>query len=128
MVMDPTLPRIKVRDLLMQAFLTGWERSNLGPALAERGAEIGPDLYPAQNFFRRSDNYQLALKGVVAQTISAWPLPPTYHQPTDTIENLDLAFMALQVGAVDVGVECQLIGGASRRRACRVARSGRASE
>ena len=25
MVMDPTLPRISVRDLLMQAFLTGWE-------------------------------------------------------------------------------------------------------
>src|SRR5689334_14498058 len=60
--------------------LTGWERSNLGPALATRGAEIAPDLYPEQNFFRRSDNYQLALKGVVAQTISAWPLPPTYHQ------------------------------------------------
>ena len=28
MVMDPALPRIKVRDLLMQAFLTGWERSD----------------------------------------------------------------------------------------------------
>lgn len=28
MVMDSTLPRIKVRDLLMQAFLTGWERSD----------------------------------------------------------------------------------------------------
>ena len=29
MVMDdPTLPRIKVRDLLMQAFLTGWTRSD----------------------------------------------------------------------------------------------------
>ena len=27
MVMDPTLPRITVRDLLMQAFLTGWEHS-----------------------------------------------------------------------------------------------------
>ena len=27
MVMDPTLPRITERDLLMQAFLTGWERS-----------------------------------------------------------------------------------------------------
>jgi hypothetical protein len=80
--------------------LTGWERSNLGPALATRGAEIGPDLYPQQNFFRRSDNYQLALKGVVAQTISAWPLPPTYHQPTDTIENLDLAFMAEVVGSL----------------------------
>ena len=28
MVMDPTLPRISVRDLLMQAFLTGWECSD----------------------------------------------------------------------------------------------------
>lgn len=83
---DPQRP-----DKLM---LTGWERSNLGPALAERGADIAPDLYPQQNFFKRSDNYQLALKGVVAQTISAWPLPPTYHQPTDTVENLDLVFMA----------------------------------
>jgi Zn-dependent M28 family amino/carboxypeptidase len=73
--------------------LTGWERSNLGPALQQRGAEIGPDLYPQQNFFRRSDNYQLALKGVVAQTISAWPVPPTYHRETDTLANLDLGFM-----------------------------------
>lgn len=73
--------------------LTGWERSNLGPTLQAQGADIGPDLYPEQNFFQRSDNYQLALKGVVAQTVSAWPLTPTYHQPTDTIENLDLGFM-----------------------------------
>ena len=28
MVMDPTLPRVSVRDLLMQAFLTGWELSD----------------------------------------------------------------------------------------------------
>ena len=28
MVMDPTLPRISVRDLMMQAFLTGWTRSD----------------------------------------------------------------------------------------------------
>lgn len=27
MVMNPLLPRISVRELLMQAFLTGWERS-----------------------------------------------------------------------------------------------------
>lgn len=73
--------------------LTGWERSNLGPTLKAQGAGIGPDPYPEQNFFQRSDNYQLARKGVVAQTVSAWPLTPTYHQPTDTIENLDLGFM-----------------------------------
>ena len=28
MVMNPLLPRITVRDLLMQAFLTGWEKSD----------------------------------------------------------------------------------------------------
>lgn len=73
--------------------LTGWERSNLGPILREHGASIGPDRYPKENFFERSDNYQLARKGVVAQTISAWPVPPTYHQPTDDLAHLDLPFM-----------------------------------
>lgn len=74
--------------------LTGWERTNLGPTLKAQGADIGPDPYPEQNFFQRSDNYQLALKGVVAQTVSAWPVPPTYHQPSDTVESVDLKFMA----------------------------------
>jgi aminopeptidase YwaD len=73
--------------------LTGWERSNLGPTLKAQGADIGPDLYPEQNFFQRSDNYQLALKGVVAQTVSAWPTPPTYHQATDDLAHIDLGFM-----------------------------------
>ena len=35
MVMDPTLPRISVRDLLMQAFLTGWELSDKSVAQDE---------------------------------------------------------------------------------------------
>ena len=73
--------------------LTGWERSNLGPILAAHGAQVGPDLYPEQNLFQRSDNYELALKGVVAQTISGWPVPPTYHDPSDTLEHIDFAFM-----------------------------------
>ena len=84
------VPDPKDRKALM---LTGWERSNLGPALRARGASLGPDPYPEENFFMRSDNYQLAKKGVVAHTVSAWPLPPTYHQPTDTLENVDLPFM-----------------------------------
>ena len=48
--------------------LTGWDRSNLGPALKEHGALLGPDPYPEQHFFERSDNYALALDGVVAHT------------------------------------------------------------
>ena len=74
--------------------LTGWERTNLGPALKAHGAYIHADAYPQENFFQRSDNYQLARKGVVAQTISAWPVPPTYHQPSDDLAHVDLAFMA----------------------------------
>jgi aminopeptidase YwaD len=80
--------------------LTGWERSNLGPTLAAHGAHVGPDLYPEQNFFQRSDNYELALKGVVAQTVSAWPIPPTYHDPSDTLDHIDFAFMDQAIGSM----------------------------
>ncbi len=73
--------------------LTGWERSNLGPALKEHGALLGPDPYPEQHFFERSDNYALALKGVVAHTAAGWGTPPTYHQPSDDLAHLDVAFM-----------------------------------
>lgn len=73
--------------------LTGWERSNLGPALKEHGALLGPDPYPEQHFFERSDNYALALDGVVAHTAAGWGTVPTYHQPDDDLAHLDLAFM-----------------------------------
>jgi hypothetical protein len=93
--------------------LTGWERSNLGPTLAAGGARIGPDPYPEQNFFRRSDNYFLARKGVVAQTISAWPLPPTYHTADDDLDHLDLEFMTEVVGSL-VGPIERLLGNGFR--------------
>jgi hypothetical protein len=73
--------------------LTGWDRSNLGPALKEHGALLGPDPYPEQHFFERSDNYSLALRGVVAHTAAGWGTPPTYHQPSDDMAHLDIAFM-----------------------------------
>jgi hypothetical protein len=73
--------------------LTGWDRSNLGPTLKEHGALLGPDPYPEQHFFERSDNYALALQGVVAHTAGGWGTPPTYHQPSDDMGHLDIAFM-----------------------------------
>ena len=83
---DPKLPK----DHLM---MTGFERSNLGGILEHNGALVSPDPYPQEHFFQRSDNYSLALKGIVAHTLSGWALPPTYHQPTDTIDRLDIGFM-----------------------------------
>jgi len=73
--------------------MTGFDRSNFGAALRDQGALIAPDLYPEQNFFERSDNYQLALRGVVAHTISGWAVTPTYHSLEDTNANLDIPFM-----------------------------------
>ncbi|WP_109488951.1 M28 family peptidase [Occallatibacter savannae] len=83
---DPKMPA----GILM---LTGWERSNLGPTLKEHGALLGPDPYPEQHFFERSDNYALALQGVVAHTAGGWGTPPTYHRPDDDLQHLDIAFM-----------------------------------
>ncbi|MGI4827371.1 MAG: M28 family peptidase [Janthinobacterium lividum] len=76
---------------------TGWDRSNLGPTLKAHGALLGPDPYPEQHFFERSDNYALALKGVVAHTAAGWGTPPTYHQPSDDLAHLDLPFMTAAI-------------------------------
>jgi hypothetical protein len=83
---DPKLPK----GALM---MTGSERSNLFEMMKSRGALIASDPYPDQHFFERSDNYSLALKGIVAHTFSGWAVVPTYHQPTDTVENLDIKYM-----------------------------------
>jgi len=87
---DPKMPK----GVLL---LTGWERSNLGPTLKAHGALLGPDPYPEEHFFQRSDNYSLALLGVVAHTAAGWGTVPTYHQPTDDLAHLDLPFMTAAI-------------------------------
>jgi Zn-dependent M28 family amino/carboxypeptidase len=72
-----------------QLWLSGWERSDLGPVLATHGAPLVADPHPAQHFFRRSDNFALARQGIVAQTISSYGLGPHYHQPTDDLAHID---------------------------------------
>ncbi|MFC4847686.1 M28 family metallopeptidase [Hephaestia sp. GCM10023244] len=83
---DPKLPK----DTLM---MTGYERSNLGETIKAHGGLVAADPYPEQNFFQRSDNYSLALKGIVAHTFSGWAVTPTYHDRSDTFENIDFDFM-----------------------------------
>ena len=79
---DPAIPN----DSL---WLTGFERSNLGPELVKHGAHLLPDPHPQQNFFQRSDNIALARQGIVAQTVSSFGLHKDYHQPSDELSTID---------------------------------------
>jgi aminopeptidase YwaD len=86
-------------------WLTGWERSNLGPELAAHGARLVGDPHPAEDFFARSDNYLLALEGVVAQTISSYGLHNDYHQPSDDLTHLDFKHMDAAIGSLLLPIE-----------------------
>ena len=74
-------------------WLTGYERTNLGPELARRGARLVADPHPQQNFFARSDNIQLAQRGVIAQTVSSYGLHKQYHTVSDDVQHIDFAHM-----------------------------------
>ncbi len=82
-------PAIKPDEL----WLTGYERSDLGPELAKHGAKLVADPHPDQNFFSRSDNFALAKQGVIAHTVSSFGLHKDYHQPSDDLAHIDFAHM-----------------------------------
>ncbi|WP_158943076.1 M28 family peptidase [Granulicella sp. S190] len=81
-------------------WLTGFDRSNLGPELAKHGANLVGDPHPKENFFRRSDNYALALQGIVAQTVSSYGLHKDYHQPSDEIRTIDFVHMTNAIASM----------------------------
>ncbi len=81
-------------------WLTGWDRSNLGPTLAAHGAHLAPDPHSEQNFFARSDNFGLAKKGVVAHTVSSFGLHSDYHEPSDDLAHIDFKHLNAAIGAL----------------------------
>jgi aminopeptidase YwaD len=88
-----------------QLWLTGWERTDLGPELAHRGAKLVADPRPDQQFFQRSDNYALARQGVVAQTISSFGLGDYYHEPSDDLAHIDFDHLAQAIDSLHQPVE-----------------------
>src|SRR5687767_2365328 len=90
---DPKVPAATL-------WLTGHDRSNLGPTLAKQGASLVADPHPEQNFFQRSDNYTLALRGVVAHTISSYGLHTDYHRASDDISKIDFPFMTRSLNSL----------------------------
>jgi hypothetical protein len=76
-----------------ELWLTGFDRSNLGPELAKHGAKLVADPHPKENFFQRSDNYALAKQGIIAHTVSSFGLHNDYHRPSDDVAHIDFNHM-----------------------------------
>ena len=90
---DPAVPRGNF-------WLTGYDRSDLGPSLAAHGAHVAADPHPREKFFTRSDNYALAQRGIIAQTVSSFNLHKDYHQPSDELSLIDLPYMTEVIGSM----------------------------
>lgn len=86
-------------------WLTGFDRTNLGPELAKHGAHLVNDPHPNEHFFRRSDNYALALRGIVAQTVSSYGLHKDYHQPSDELRTIDLPHMTKAIASMAAPID-----------------------
>jgi Zn-dependent M28 family amino/carboxypeptidase len=86
-------------------WLTGYERSDLGPELARHGGNLVADPHPEQKFFSRSDNYSLAKRGIVAHTVSSFGLHADYHQPGDELSRIDFPHMARAIQSMVEPIE-----------------------
>ncbi|MHA4845079.1 M28 family peptidase [Flavitalea antarctica] len=90
------------------AFITGYEKTDLGKILEKNLAgtafKFYPDPYPAQQLFYRSDNATLARQGVAAHTISTSKMDSEkfYHTLDDEIETLDMKNMAEIIKAIAI--------------------------
>jgi hypothetical protein len=76
-----------------RAWLTGFERSTMGPTFAQAGLAIGPDRRLDQQFFTRSDNIAFAYEGVPAHTLSSYDMHEDYHHPSDDAAGIDFPHM-----------------------------------
>ena len=83
-----------------ELWLTGYERSTLGPELAKQGAALVADPHPEEQFFMRSDNYALARRGVIAHTVSSFGLHKEYHQPNDDLAHIDFAHLTRSINSL----------------------------
>ena len=88
--------KVKTEEL----WLTGYNRSNLGPELARRGAKLVPDPHPEENFFQRSDNYTLARQGIIAHTVSSFGLHTDYHHSSDEVRTIDFMHMTRAINSM----------------------------
>ncbi len=88
------------------AYITGFERSDMGTILQKNlsgsGFAFYPDPYPTELLFYRSDNATLARQGVPAHTLSTSKMDSEkyYHTQGDEISTLDIKNMTRIIQAI----------------------------
>jgi Zn-dependent M28 family amino/carboxypeptidase len=98
------------------AYITGYEKTNMGEILAKdlegTGFTFYPDPYPTQQLFYRSDNATLAKLGVPAHTISTSKMDsePNYHKLSDQIETLDMDNMTMIIKSIALSSKSIIAG------------------
>jgi hypothetical protein len=75
-------------------WMVGWDLTDLGPALEERGLAIVADPRPEQHFFERSDNIAFVRRGIVGQSLSSYSMHTDYHKVSDEADTLDYEHLA----------------------------------
>ena len=94
---------------LNSAWMTGWERSDLGEILQNNLSEVDFDFfsdpYPEENLFYRSDNAPLAKLGVPAHSITTTQIDidEDYHQLSDEVSTLNITNIANTIKAIAIG-------------------------
>ncbi len=95
-----------------RAWVSGYRYSTLPQWLDRGGAPESVTFVPGSmigtaesDVFDRSDNYPLALHGVIAHTIAAGPLDEHYHAVTDDLSNIDAEAMVPIVRSVARAVD-----------------------
>ena len=88
-------------------WLTGYERTTLGPAWTAAGLAIAPDARPDEHFYERSDNIAFVHRHVIGQTLSSYNLHDDYHTVTDEPGTLD--FVHMQSAARTAYAACRLL-------------------
>src|SRR5262249_55959125 len=62
-----------------KGWLTGFDRSSMGPSFKAAGLSIVADPRPDEQFFQRSDNIAFAMRGIPAHTLSSYNMHTDYH-------------------------------------------------
>ncbi|HLZ17627.1 MAG TPA: M20/M25/M40 family metallo-hydrolase, partial [Cyclobacteriaceae bacterium] len=98
------------------AFMTGYERSDLGAILQKNLAgnsfEIHPDPYPEQDLFYRSDNKTLARLGVPAHSFSTDQIDSDklYHSVDDEFDSMDISNLSRTIRGIALGSRSVVTG------------------